>query len=325
LEEAADYDVPTRTFGVSINILGATLARFGNHEQKSAHLPAILSGKEIWLQFLSEPSGGSDLAGLLTSATRDGESFIVNGQKTWSTGAHLSDFAMCPVRTRWDVPKHKGISVLIIDLRSPGIEIRRIKQINGGAEFCEEFFTDVEVPAENLLGDENEGWRVARGLLAIEHAWVGRGGARAPGEFSGNLLVGLARARGLGTDPGVRRQIAATHAAGQVQRLVARRVANGIAAGKLVEGYGSLMKLGNDVLSQRRAELGLALAGATAAAWSEGSGDGIWSHAFLSSRSNSIAGGTDEIQRNNVGERVLGLPREPSFDRDIPFNQVPHN
>src|SRR5581483_8157798 len=176
-EEAAGYAMPPTNFGVSINILGATLVEFGTHEQKAAHVPKILSGEELWLQFLSEPSGGSDLAGLLTSAVRDGESFVVNGQKTWSTSAHLSDFALCPVRTRWDVPKHKGISVLIIDLKSPGLEIRRIKQIDGGAEFCEEFFTDVSVPVANLVGEENEGWRVARGLLEIEHAWVGRGGA----------------------------------------------------------------------------------------------------------------------------------------------------
>ena len=162
LEEAAGYDLPIAEFGVSINILGATLAAFGTHEQKLAHIPNILSGKERWLQFLSEPSGGSDLAGLLTSATRDGDSFVVNGQKTWSTGAHLSNFALCPVRTRWDVPKHKGISVLIIDLKTPGIEIRRIKQINGGSEFCEEFFTDALVPASNLVGGRTKagGWPV---------------------------------------------------------------------------------------------------------------------------------------------------------------------
>jgi alkylation response protein AidB-like acyl-CoA dehydrogenase len=263
---------------------------------------------------------------LLTSATRDGDSYVVNGQKTWSTGAHLSDFAMCPVRTRWDVPKHKGISVLIIDLRSPGIDIRRIKQINGGAEFCEEFFTDVVVPASNLLGEENEGWRVARGLLEIEHAWVGRGGVRTSGSGGVADLVSLVRTRGLEGDVGVRRQVAGMYVASEVQKLVAVRVSKGVAAGQLPSGYGSLLKLGNDILAQRRAEFGLSLGGSSAVAWSSGSGEaGILSDSFLTSRSTSIAGGTDEIQRNNVSERVLGLPREPAFDRDIPFNQVPHN
>jgi len=312
---------------VSINILGATLVAYGTHEQKLAHVANILSGKELWLQFLSEPSGGSDLAGLLTSAVRDGDYYIVNGQKTWSTGAHLSDFALCPVRTRWDVPKHKGISVLIIDLKSPGIEIRRIKQIDGGAEFCEEFFTDVAVPAANLVGEENEGWRVARGLLEIEHAWVGRGGARTSKASAGVApIVSLVKGKGLATDSGVRRQVVGLHVALVAQNLVSARVSDAIAAGKLSHGYGSLLKLGDDIVTQRRAEYALAVAGASGAAWRAVDPDGAgWSQDFLNSRSDSIAGGTDEIQRNNVSERVLGLPREPSFDRDIPFNQVPHN
>ena len=326
LEEAAGYPLPIRAFGVSINIIGATLAAFGTDEQKRAYIPNILSGKKRWLQFLSEPSGGSDLGGLLTSATRDGDSFIVNGQKTWSTGAHLSDFALCPVRTRWDVPKHKGISVLIIDLKSPGIEIRRIKQINGGSEFCEEFFTDVVVPAANLVGQENEGWRVARGLLEIEHAWVGRGGARSGGGQGVGPLVSLAKRKGFDSDNGVRRQIVSLHVSSHAQQLVAARVSNGVARGKFPAGYGSLLKLGNDILQQRRAELGLLLAGGDGVAWTASDDDwSVWSNGFLSSRSASIAGGTDEIQRNNVSERGLGLPREPTFDRDIPFNQVPHN
>jgi alkylation response protein AidB-like acyl-CoA dehydrogenase len=327
LQEAAGYDIPLASFGVSINILGATLAEFGTHEQKLAHLPNILSGRERWLQFLSEPSGGSDLAGLLTSARRDGESFIVNGQKTWSTGAHLSDYALCPVRTNWDVPKHKGISVLIVDLRSPGLEIRRIYQLDGRAEFCEEFFTDVMVPAANLVGEENEGWRVARGLLEIEHAWIGRG-ARARTEHRQGVapLVSIAKRKGAGEDWGVRRQIVDLHVSGAVQKLVAARVSNAIAAGKLPPGYGSLLKLGDDILIQHHTELALSLAGAQGVTWSaEEPQAGEWATAYLSTRSASIAGGTVEIQRNNISERVLGLPREPAFDRDIPFNQVPHN
>ncbi len=326
LEEAAGYDLPNGFFGVSINILGATLAAFGSEEQKAAHIRNILTGRERWLQFLSEPSGGSDLAGLLTRATRDGDSYIVSGQKIWSTGAHLSDFAMCPVRTRWDVPKHKGISILIMDLSSPGIEIRQIKQINGAAEFCEEFFTDVVVPAKNLVGEENEGWRVARGLLEIEHAWVGRSGGGASGGQGIASLVALAQSKGLREDDGVRRQIVDLYVAASAQRLVARRVSNGIASGKLAPGYGSLLKLGGAIVGQRQAELGLSLAAGAGVAWEPDAGGwAAWSQAYLSSRRQSIAGGSNEIQRNNVSERALGLPREPSFDRDVPFNQVPHN
>ena len=326
LDEAAGYDIPRRFFGVSINILGATLAVFGNHEQKAAHIRKILSGQERWLQFLSEPSGGSDLAGLMTRATRDGDAFIVNGQKIWSTGAHLSDFAMCPVRTRWDVPKHKGISVLIVDLRSPGVEIRQIKQIDGGAEFCEEFFTDAVVPVSNLVGEENEGWRVARGLLQIEHAWVGRGASAGLHNEGVAPLVRLARSKGLDLDQGIRRQIVSHHVAASVQRMVAARVSDGIARGQLTEGYGSLLKLGGALVQQRRDEFGLSLAGVSGVTWApEESAWAEWSHTYLYGRQLSLGGGTNEIQRNNVSERVLGLPREPMFDRDVPFNEVPHN
>jgi alkylation response protein AidB-like acyl-CoA dehydrogenase len=327
LEEAAGYDVPTRLFGVSINILGATLAAYGTSEQKRRHLPRILSGEEIWLQLLSEPGGGSDLAGLLTSATRDGDHFVVNGQKIWSTGAQFADFALCPVRTAWDVPKHRGISLLIIDLRSPGIEIRTIRQINGEAHFCQEFLTDVTVPVSNLVGAENDGWRVIRGLLEIEHAWVGRGGAKRV-DFRQDVsdLVALAKQRGLSGDVGIRRKIAALHVAFEIQKLVSARVWSGVETGKLAPGYGSLLKMGNDIITLRRAETGLALAGADGVTWEPGDAcQGGWAAAYLTSRSAPIGGGTAEIMRNNVSEKVLGLPREPSFDQGLPFNQVPHN
>jgi alkylation response protein AidB-like acyl-CoA dehydrogenase len=325
-EETIGYAMPPTNFGVSINILGATLIEFGTHEQKLAHVPNILSGRELWLQLLSEPSGGSDLAGLLTTATRDGDSYVVNGQKTWSTSAHLSDFALCPVRTRWDVPKHKGISVLIVDLKSPGLEIRRIKQIDGGSEFCEEFFTDMIVPAANLVGEENEGWRVARGLLEIEHAWVGRGGASTGTRDSMSDLVSLVKTRDLAGDLGVRRRVVGLHVSSEAQKLVAARVSSGVANGNLAHGYGSLLKLGDDIVTKRRAETSLAVAGTTGVTWDPGDAEQeSWAHQFLNTRSTSIAGGTDEIQRNNVSERVLGLPREPAFDRDVPFNQVLHN
>ncbi len=323
LEEAAGYPMPPNNFGVSINIIGASLETFGTHEQKAAYLPDILAGKKIWLQFLSEPSGGSDLAGLLTSATRDGDAYIVNGQKTWSTGAHVSDFALCPVRTAWDVPKHKGISVLIVDLRTSGIEIRRIKQINGGSEFCEEFFTDVVVPASHLVGEENDGWRVARGLLAIEHSWIGRGGSKQIYPIDPAPLVELARDRRIAQDPSMRRRVVSFHVASATHDLLSARLSKAMANGKLGSGYGGLLKLGTDLLAQRRAELGFSLAGAT---WPQGDlAHETWGTQLLRSRSATIAGGTSEIQRNNVSERVLGLPREPSSDRDVPFNQVPHN
>jgi alkylation response protein AidB-like acyl-CoA dehydrogenase len=327
LEEAAGYPVPTQFFGVSINILGATLAAYGTREQKQRHLARILSGEELWLQLLSEPGGGSDLAGLLTSATRDGDRYVVNGQKTWSSGAQLADFALCPVRTAWDAPKHRGISLLIVDLRSPGIEIRPIRQVDGEAHFCEEFLTDVQVPTLNLVGEENAGWRVVRGLLEIEHAWVGRGGAkRADSRQDVSDLVALAKKHGRADDPGVRREVTSLHVALKVQKLVSARVSRGVETGKLNPAYGSLLKIGNDYIAQRGAETALTLAGTDGVTWEPGdTGQSGWASTYLTSRSVSIAGGSSEILRNNVSEKVLRLPREPGFDPDIPFSRVPHN
>jgi alkylation response protein AidB-like acyl-CoA dehydrogenase len=216
--------------------------------------------------------------------------------------------------------------VLIIDLKTPGIEVRRIRQINGGAEFCEEYFTDVMVPAENLVGGENEGWRVARGLLEIEHAWVGRGGATITAPKGVGRIVSLVSDRGLGADEGVRREVVAMHVASTTHQLLSARVSDAVANGKLVPGYGSLLKLGNDILAQRESELALRLAGSGGVTWrADHPEESEWSDQFLFLRSTTIAGGTSEIQRNNVSERVLGLPREPEFNRDIPFNEVAHN
>ncbi len=325
-DEIVGYDIPYRVFSVSINILGATVAQFGTPEQKE-HVRKILRGEELWLQLLSEPGGGSDLAGLLTSAVRDGDEYVLNGSKTWSSQAHFADWAICPVRTSWDLPKHKGISVFLLDLRSPGIEIRQITELTGEAHFCEEFLTDVRVPASCVLGEENEGWSVLRGLLAIEHAWVGRGGAKRA-DFRNDVdnLVALAKDHGVADDVGVRRTVTRLHVALQAQRLVSVRVSEGVAAHQLDHNFGGALKIGNDDVFQRMAEAGLAIAGAGGVAWDAGNVHAAEAAtAYLTSRSASIAGGTAEIVRNNVSEKVLGLPREAGPARDTPFNQVPHN
>ena len=236
---------------------------------------------------------------------------MINGQKTWSTDAKRADFALCPTRTRWDVPKHKGISVFILDLTTPGVDMRPIEQINGGAEFCEEFLTDVVVPASNRVGEENEGWRVARGLLDIEHTWQGRrSGVAAAGGVAD--LVALAAERGLTGDVGVRRRIVDIHVATTAQSLAAQRISGGMSSGALAHGFGPIVKVGAAVLRQRRAELGKDLAGSMAAAWRPGEGHEERSaRDLLSSRSATIAGGTNEVLRNNVSEQGLGLPEKP--------------
>jgi alkylation response protein AidB-like acyl-CoA dehydrogenase len=323
LEEAEPYEMPTRIFAYSLNILGPTLVAFGTHEQKARHVPRMLAGEEMWVQLLSEPSGGSDLAGMLTRATLDGDHYVLNGQKIWSTGAQYAEYALCAARTRWDVPKHKGISVFIVDLKAPGVEIRPIRQINGGSEFCEEFLTDVVVPVSALVGEANDGWRVTRGLIAIEHDYVGRSGDGGQQQAGGvEDLIALARSRGLASDQATRRLIADIHARRLVQAAVTARISDAMETGELDPAYGGVLKLTSTDLLQRRSEVGLAIAGANGVAWPAGDQDDTWSLAFLTARSFSIAGGTTEVQRNNVGERALGLPREPSVDHDVPFDQV---
>ena len=324
-QESRGYEMPTPFLAVSLNILGKTLLAYGTEKQKREHLPKMLSGEEIWLQLLSEPSGGSDLAGLVTRATRDGDTFVLNGQKTWSTGAHFADFALCPARTNWDVPKHKGISMFIVKLRQPGIEIRPIKQMNAESDFFEEFLTDVVLPADSIVGDENDGWRITRGLLEIEHEWVGRSGGGALPPADVDDLVTAARRSGLIRDVGARRRVADVYVIQAAQRALTERISRGMATGAYNPGYGGLLKLGNDFVRQRRAEVGVSLAGSASVAWQPGAVGSDCLPLYLRSRSASIAGGTTEILRNNVSERALGLPREPAFDRDLPFNQVPKN
>jgi alkylation response protein AidB-like acyl-CoA dehydrogenase len=324
LEEAASFDMPTRDFGVSLNIVGKTLLRFGTDDQKRAHIPKMLAGEEIWLQLLSEPSGGSDIAGLIARADKDGASYLLNGQKTWSTGALYADFAMCPVRTNWRVPKHQGITMFIVDLRAPGIEIRPIRQIDGGAEFCEEFLTDVVVSADDIVGEENDGWTVMRGLLEIEHEWVGRAGPARSGTHDADVddLVALVRRRGLEHDEGARRSVAEVRERMTVHRVLAGRVSSALASGQLDQSYGNLLKLGSGLLAQKRAETALELAGSSAIAWRPGSSEESIVGEHLRTRRLTIASGTSEIQRNNISERALALPRETSPDRDRPFDEV---
>lgn len=324
--EASHYQLPNDRLGVSVNIVGETLLACASDEQRAAHLPKILSGEEVWLQLLSEPSAGSDLASLVTRATLVDHLYVLNGEKTWSTGAAYADYALCTARTDWSVPKHQGITVFIVDMHSTGMEVRPIKQIDGGMEFFQEYLTDVQVPATNVVGALNGGWTVVRRLLEIEHKWSGRrpSGRRATGDVKG--LIALSRERGRTGDPIARRLIASIHVQLRAHELLAARISKEIAARRLDPSYGALLKISSDALLQRRAEAALRLAGARAVAWASGDdAGGRAAVAFLNSRSASIAGGTTEIQRNNFSERGLGLPREASPDRELPFDEVQHN
>ena len=331
-QESAGHDMPFAINVPTLGILAATLVDHGTHEQKARHLPAILRGDELWVQFLSEPSGGSDLAGVLTRADRDGDVFVLNGSKIWSSGAYVADYAMCLARTNWDVPKHRGLTMFIVRIHQPGVTVERIRQVNGSEEFCQEYFDDVAVPASDVVGEVDEGWTVATRLLLHERLAVGGGSPYTSGKPVGqdtggpsDDLVELVRARGLTEDASARSLLAEAHVRSLVGAQLVRRATQGMACGAMPPTAGSLMKLFHATSVMRRTEIALSLAGEVAVAWpaaddAAGSDRGV---ASLARQGVSLGGGSNEIQRNIISERMLGMPREPAGDHGVPYREVP--
>ncbi|HUD15767.1 MAG TPA: acyl-CoA dehydrogenase family protein [Acidimicrobiales bacterium] len=332
-QESYGYQMPTLFNVPTLSILAPTLLDFGTVEQKLRHLPAILGGEELWVQFLSEPSGGSDLAGLVTQATRDGDVFIMNGSKIWSSGAFRSDYAMCLVRTDPHVPKHQGLTMLIVKIHQPGIEVQRIKMVNGTAEFCQEFFDDVAIPVDDVVGGINDGWTVASRLLIHEREAVGGGSPYVSGVAVGTAgeggqrtdLADLARATGQAHDPVVRQLVAEARVNDRVQQQLIERVTTGIRTGAFPAPAGAVPRLYAATNNERHYDIGLEIAGADAGAWADDDPGGVWGEFYLSRQANSLGGGSNEMQRNIISERVLGMPREFAADRDKPFDEVRHN
>ena len=331
-QESLPYDMPFSLNVPTLGILAATLADFGTHEQKLRHLPAILRGEELWVQFLSEPSGGSDLAGCLTRADRDGDVFILNGSKIWSSGAVVSDYALCLARTNWDVPKHRGLTMFILRIHQPGVQVEPIRQVDGSMEFCQEFFDDVPIPASDVVGEVDDGWTVASRLLVHERTAVGGGSPYTSGSTQGyedsgdgdDNLVAMVRANGLTADVHARQLVAEAHIHQLVAGQLVQRVSQGVSLGTLPPPAGSLLKLFAATALMRRCEIGLELAGPAAAAWpaaDQAVGRRL-GEATLKRQGLSLGGGSNEIQRNIISERLLGMPREHAADREIPSREV---
>lgn len=329
--EAAGYDLPFSFNVPTLGILAATLLDAGTHEQKLRHVPAILRGEELWVQFLSEPSGGSDLAGCLTRADRDGDVFVLNGSKIWSSGAYSADYALCLARTNWDVPKHRGLTMFIVRIHQPGVTVEQIRQTDGSTEFCQEFFDDVPIPVTDVVGDIDDGWSVANRLLVHERMAVGGGSAYTAGRTSkhevgddGGEFADLIRRRGLEGDRHARQLLAEVVTRSLVGNALVERITGGMATGALPGAAGSLMKLYGADTVVRRAEIGLELAGEDAVAWPAGTepaGARLGRHS-LGRQGAALGGGSNEIQRNIISERLLGMPREAAADRDIPYRDV---
>jgi alkylation response protein AidB-like acyl-CoA dehydrogenase len=329
-EELIGFEHPVRIQSPTMSPCAEVLLEFGTEEQKRQHLPAMLRGEEIWVQLLSEPSGGSDVAGALTTAVRDGDEWVLNGSKVWTTGAWWSDWGLCLARTSWDAPKHRGLTVFMMPLDAPGIEVHRIEMLNGNREFCQEFLTDVRVPDAHRVGAVDEGWTVGTRWMFHERMGMAHSSPLMTRPPVGGLrtdalaLLDVARASGRIGDPVVRDHIGEAHVLQLVGDEVQRRVAGGIASGALSDQAASIGRLFSGVVHHRMATIAFEAAGSTGGAWADADGAAARRGLdFLTRQTMAIAGGTLEMARNAVSERVLGMPREQSLDRDVPFRDVP--
>jgi alkylation response protein AidB-like acyl-CoA dehydrogenase len=330
-EEARPYLLPDlgTVGGATMGVCAPTMLAHGSPAFLARHIPRILAGDEIVAQFFSDPDAGSDLAGVRTQAVRDGERWILNGSKIWSSGAYYADVGMCLARTNWDVPKHRGLTWFLVPTDAPGVTIERIRQINGNAEFCQEFFTDVELSDNDVIGSVNNGWTVTQTMLLYERG-AGAMQTQAPRPERTGLardIVELLNAVGGRTDPEVLDYAARIHVDDLARAALGRRLAAKMAADPVVAvNIASYAKLASGMLDPVRAGLAMRIAGSSGIAWASTDTPGaVAATGLLNSRFLSIAGGTNEVQRNSIGERVLGLPREPSFDSTKPFREVVHD
>jgi alkylation response protein AidB-like acyl-CoA dehydrogenase len=329
-EYPADTQVPTLTPCMSV------ILEFGTEEQKMRHVPPILRGETFWMQFLSEPSGGSDLAGALTTAVRDGDEWVVNGSKIWTTGAWWADWALCLARTNWDVPKHRGLTVFMLEIHQPGIEIHRIEMLSGSREFCQEFMTDVRVPDSQRIGRVDEGWAVAVRWMYHERTIAGgspyitapAGQPAVALDPTGGppALLPLVKSRGQGQDTRVKEQIGESLAITLVGNALSAHIAEKIRTGAASDQWAAITRLWFGTTAVRNSTICFDLVGPSAVAWSEEEREmGEIGIRFLMRQASCIAGGTTEMARNAISERVLGMPRERRVDLGIPFRDVPRN
>jgi alkylation response protein AidB-like acyl-CoA dehydrogenase len=318
--------VPSNIFGIGIGMAGPTLMVHGTDEQKAKWLPAMARGDEVWCQLFSEPDAGSELAGLRMSAKRDGDDWVVNGQKIWTTGAHYCKWGILVTRSDPEVPKHAGLTYFVVDMEAEGIEIRPIKQINGAMHFNEVFFSDVRIPDAYRISEVGNGWQVSITTLMNERASVGGGAGR--GGFRD--LINLARRTEVGgrpalDDASVRQQMADIYVKIKGLEYTGYRTLTALSRGQTPGPEASLAKLVGAPLGQQLASFAIDIQGAAGALAEEASPiqEGAWQEAYLSSPGLRIAGGTDEIMRNIIAERVLRLPPEMRVDKKIAFREVP--
>ncbi|HUF32696.1 MAG TPA: acyl-CoA dehydrogenase family protein [Acidimicrobiales bacterium] len=352
-EELARVGAVGPAGGSAMSLAAPTILEHGSTELRRRLLRPIITGEHTWCQLFSEPGNGSDVAGLTTRADRDGDEWVVNGQKLWTTGAHTAAYGMLLARTDWDAPKHRGITYFAFPMRQAGVEVRSVRQMNGHASFNEVFLTDARVPHDHVVGEVGGGWAVALTTLAHERGMappqvpsgVGDAAGRTVREAAAeaeayartyvwypqragrpDLLARRAEATGRGADPVVRQQVAAVVARQRAARWTAERARVVRAQGRPPGPEGSLSKLAASEVARVSSAAHSAIAGAAAMLTGPESPEGgTVAEVLVSVPAISIAGGTDEIQRNIIGERVLGLPKEPGSDVELPFREVRTN
>jgi len=322
-QEEARHAVPGEAFVIGLGMIAPTIRAVGTDAQKSRYLRALLRGEEIWCQLFSEPGAGSDVASLSMLAVRDGDEWILNGQKVWTSGAQYSDFGEIICRTAPEAEKHRGITAFVVDMKAPGVTVKPLKQMNGGASFNEVFFDDARVPHDNVLGDVDQGWSVAITTLMNERVAIGSGGGGAA-RTSVDDLITLAQGRGRNDDPLVRQRLADLYINSRIQRFLGMRSLTAASQGRVPGPEGSVGKLSGARLTSALGACAVELVGAGAVA-EAGNGDYRWHDGLLLAPAAHIAGGSDEVMRNIIGERVLGLPGEPRVDKGVAWRDVPRS
>jgi alkylation response protein AidB-like acyl-CoA dehydrogenase len=327
--ELAGFQWPDKIAVPTFSPCAPILLEFGTDAQKRRHITAILKGEEVWMQLLSEPSGGSDVAAALTTATRDGEEWILNGSKIWTTGAWWSDWALCLARTNWDVPKHRGLTVFILPLHQPGVEVQRIEMVNGSREFCQEFLTDVRVPDSDRIGDVDDGWTVGTRWMFHERMQHNSPYVTFPeGLMRGRVgavdITDVAHTAGRIDDPRTLDLMGEYRMLDIAARSLQIRLGDGIAAGKINDQSAAISRLFTGLANTRRTSIAFEITGGAGGAWSDDDGaTADLGTQYLMRQTSCIGGGTTEMAANVVAERVLGMPRERTLDRDVAFRDVP--
>ncbi len=322
-EEVSKSADMTTQLTISHGMCVPMLVEYGTDEQRAEFLPDAIAGRTVWCQMFSEPGAGSDVASLQTKAVLDGDEWTINGQKVWTTLGHVSDYGILIARTDVEVSKHAGITMFIVDMNDPAVEIRPIHQIDGGKHFNEIFFTDLRIPKDWMLGDLNNGWRMATAMLMYERVAIGTGSSSGIKTPTSKFLMKAAKEAGKTDDSVTRQALMRIYSEETTKSLVSLQTRAAMKAGQTPGPGGSLGKLHGAKIARMSRDLALDIVGPAGLAWDDGDdGADIYAKTTLRSFAANIAGGTDEIQKNIIGDRVLGLPRDINVDKNVAFKDL---